>query len=182
MKQFLVSVLLVAVFASIGFSAGKAEIQLQLQEKTFLNPGGVEIIASMVGDLTMEDKMLMYTSYKKDDAAVGFVLNFLLPGIGIGNYVIGDTSGGTITLVGSLVSWAAYVVGMNLILSSPQVGVVVAYTGLGGACFFMIRGLVSPFTYVGNYNDQLKKSLLLTPMTAMVNDDVFHVDLYSISF
>jgi hypothetical protein len=179
MKIAFLSLSMLFLFICAGFSAGKAEIQLHLEEKTFLNPGGPEVIATMAGDISFEEKMLFYSMYKKEDAAIGFVLNFLIPGLGIGNYVIGDTSGGTITLVGSILSWAVYAVGLNMIYSTGYTGLLIGYAGIGGVCFFSIRGLVSPFTYVDHYNKQLKKALMMGNLSL---DDGFHMDLFSISF
>jgi len=126
--------------------------------------------------------MLFYSMYKNDGAAIGFVVNFLLPGLGIGNYIIGDTSGGTITLVGSLASWVVYAVGIGMIYTSGSVGAAIGYIGLGGVVFFGVRGWVSPFTYTSYYNDQLKKSLMMSPVASLKSDSVFHLDLISISF
>jgi hypothetical protein len=168
-------------FIGQGFCTVKTELQFQLQEKAFLNSEGIKTISEMLSDVSFEEKMMLYSTYKRDDAYNGFYLNCVLPGLGIGNYVIGDTQGGTITLVGTLVSWAVFLgsYGLAYTTFSRPIVIGMAIAGGGGVLFFLFRGVISPFTYVDNYNNQLKKALL---MGNMVFDDVFHADLISISF
>ncbi len=135
-----------------------AALQLSAEESAvseveLLIERGVEdnfsLISSKAAELSSNERMFLYERHKKE-ATVPFLLNFLL-GCGIGSYIEGDTTGGTVGLVGELGSLAIVLVGYN-----SGIG----YIGIATLLATRIYEIVRPFTFASNYNKELNLALL----------------------
>lgn len=140
---------------------------------------------SAIGDMTAgvdsQHKMFYYDQYKKS-VAVPLVLN-LFVGFGIGLYVEGDTEGGTIALVGDLLSASVYLAGylhsyngaLENDTDSITRGSFIMVGGLAAIIGFKIFGIVRPFIYANTYNKELSKALNLNSvqlsMMPVLGDD-----------
>jgi hypothetical protein len=185
MKRVLVLIFVLVSVPLFADSFNVDTIQGLLKNGQYLKPLINYNIVSSVSSLSMEERQGLYYKCVKKDAFGGFILNFLI-GFGIGNYAIGDTQGGTITLFGYLLSGGIIALSQGM-GSSISVGKsIVLATGLSGLGFFIIRGWVSPFTYQAYRNEEMKKLLLLndnlTYNRQSMSGDIFHLELMSFSF
>lgn len=113
--------------------------------------------------LDQSQKFMLYGEYKKDQW-VPFLVNFLV-GAGIGSFIQGDKTGGTIALVGDIAGLGSVVVGA---VSYANASYSNSYTtsGLGLMTFGYITllgtrifELIRPFTFMARYNSTLKNAL-----------------------
>lgn len=142
--------------------------------------GGVnknlDLIEAKSASLSPSEKLFLLDVHKKD-SGIPFVVN-LLSGFGIGSYIQGDISGGTIQLSGQLLGLVGLVAGIGMSAkvedhSSSYYGYGRDYyaneiTSLGKG--FMITGVIlfygmrlygyiSPFIFKNIYNGKLRAAL-----------------------
>jgi hypothetical protein len=166
------------------------QLQSGIDKQLFLDPNKFDGLASISSQLPLEMREFAYNNGQKSDAVGGLLLNIFLPGFGIGNYVIGDTSGGTLNLLGFLASAITLALGSSLtepgippiIRQISTLGMVVSGIGGAGAAFFVIRGWISPFIYQNMYNENLKKLLLPEQQKLTHSANEFELPVLSISF
>ena len=107
--------------------------------------------------------MLLYEQ-RKSQPAGPFVLNLLLP-FGIGSFVQGDNVAGVAVLVTSLVGGG--IVYADCASNSPTERCIagryeptaLGYIGTGVLVGGYVFGLIRPFTYANQFNEQLRKDL-----------------------
>ncbi len=141
-------------------------------------------IISLSASLENQDRAFLYASFAKEPT-VPFVIN-MLGGFGIGSYIQGDTTGGTIGLVGELGSIAAGIGGFFLMLGSgafvdidnpdpPPLrmgmlggGMTLFYGGIAAWIGFRLFECIRPFSYANNYNKMLRGMLYGVPVLSVV--------------
>ncbi|MDR1786262.1 MAG: P13 family porin [Spirochaetaceae bacterium] len=135
-------------------------------------------IAEESYNLTASEKMLLLDAHEKT-AGLPFTANLLI-GFGLGSYMQGDTTGGTIQLVGELVGVASMIAG-SVVLEAGMIytladtvtgdytegpsswaassgsGLILAGYALTAA--LRIYGCISPFVFKARYNTKLKSAL-----------------------
>jgi hypothetical protein len=141
-----------------------------------------DLLKMKIPELLDNEKMMIYDE-KKKDAAVPFLVNFIV-GFGIGSYIEGDPYGGTIQLIGSLAGLGTYVCGavlltraetsMNSILlsggsvyNSMIPGAIVMAAGALDMIGFGIFGWIRPWVFAGEYNSKLQS--LFMPKSVSIN-------------
>jgi hypothetical protein len=136
-----------------------------------LDDSTVTMIQRYSVNLTEAQKYSLYESNKKS-TTVPFVVNFLL-GAGIGSYIQGDTTGGTVALTTELLGGAMYLIGSINAVSTDTgntstKGITVAALGLVTYAVGRIYSWIRPFTYASNYNKRLSKALYGAPTVALI--------------
>ncbi len=111
--------------------------------------------------MSSSEKMLFYTQNKK--SVVSPLLLNIFVGCGVGSYVEGDVTGGTISLVGELGSvalyYGGYIVSASQGSKGSNVGLAMSGAGLIGLLSFRIYEIVRACTYTAEYNKQLQNAL-----------------------
>lgn len=161
MKKLFSVLLLIAVSVSVfAQSESVGSVAGMIKSDLFKNQGRIKEAAST---LKQTDKMMLYGEYKKDQW-VPFLVNFVV-GAGIGSFIQGDKTGGTIALVGDLIGLGAVIIGAssyyNAFYSDPYTtkglgAMTLGYVTLIGTRIFE---LIRPFTFTARYNSTLKESL-----------------------
>jgi hypothetical protein len=161
MKKLLAVLLLFAVsLPMFAQSESISSIAGMIKNDLFKNQDRIKEASS---SLKQTDKMILYNECKKDQW-VPFLVNFVV-GAGIGSFIEGDKTGGTIALVGDLVGMGAVAFGAaaysSEIYSNPYTTkglgtMTLGYVALIGTRIFEI---IRPFTYTARYNSTLKGTL-----------------------
>ena len=141
MKKILVTLLL--VISATFVCAGESRSLFDLYWNTTLFPVDYSMLShgSFLEPLS-ESTSLEIEGHKRTDRLIGVLVNLLIPGLG--SLIIGDTTGGIITMAGYYLSFAAVYGGIFIL--NP----IISVTGLLGMLGFGIYAIVSPFTYVKN--------------------------------
>jgi hypothetical protein len=103
----------------------------------------------------------------KQSSTLPFILNLLI-GFGIGSYVQGDSTGGTIALAGDIVSLALLYGGYGQALSAAYnyssytgtEGTGLMVVGVIGMIATRVFELIRPFSFASDYNKKLSNALL----------------------
>ncbi len=161
MKKLIAALLLVCLAASAFAQSGQAgSIAGMIKDDLFENEARIRAESK---NLDQSQKFMLYGEYKKDQW-VPFLVNFLV-GAGIGSFIQGDKTGGTVALVGDLAGLGSIVIGAASYASASSVDpytssglglMTVGYITLFGT---RIYELVRPFTYTAKYNSTLKTAL-----------------------
>ncbi|NPV00019.1 MAG: hypothetical protein HPY53_01435 [Brevinematales bacterium] len=175
--------MMIAVFVSIvnaGPAAKKAKINAEIKHWNIMDKytgdayfvNGVELSRYQYVD---------YEFYKKEPG-VGVFMNLLLPGFGLGNVILGDNDGALIQIVGWSSSVFVAVTGAAIDKKDPgsQIGKVIEYAGIAGLGFFIVRGIISSFTFCADYNDKLLE--LVKNGTISYNKDGLEINIYQYQF
>jgi hypothetical protein len=140
--------------------------------------GNYDAIKEAAGGLTETQRLNIYDYCKKDpisDGLLGAGVNFFV-GFGVGNFIIGDKSGGTLGLVMDLVisgimlasGSVVFISTMNMIAGwgpTSDIVMVAYYTMLGASSLITLSRviqLISPFNYVQSYNRKLFSALSIS--------------------
>lgn len=123
-------------------------------------------IIQLAQQLNQTQKQSLYTSHQKQ-ATLNAGLN-VLPGLGVGSFLQGDSGMGTTFLITDLLGITLMAIG----LSSPpnSLGANLGTTGLVAFSFSKGYGLVQPFQYSQTYNTLLREALQIEQVqTAHLN-------------
>lgn len=194
MNRILVLLVLLIVFSPLFAIAGDKgpapnlnyslmKTKAMIDARDFLRNGGVEQMQAVSVDLPDESRMALYDEYRNNGARGFFSL--LVPSLG--NWLVGDKLGGTISVVGFSGGYIGW-----LFTKKPYdlIGVAIMLAAY-------IYSPVSAFCYSGGYNEKLKSSLNIASidpaemgrkaMAEAVNmpktsPELFHFGLLSYSF
>lgn len=161
MKKLIAVILLFCLATAVFAQAGSAgSVAGMIKDDLFANEDRIRIASA---SLDQSQKFMLYGEYKKDQW-VPFLVNFVVGG-GIGSFIQGDKTGGTVALVGDIAGISAVVIGASSYASASYSD---PYTtkGLGMMTFGYIAllgtrifELVRPFTFTAKYNSTLKGAL-----------------------
>lgn len=135
-------------------------------------------LSQMSLNFSLNQKESLYSS-NKISVTTPFLLNTVF-GFGLGSYIQGDISGGSITLAGMLSTFTVFSLGYgaslhygeNIYLNCLSIASLTALVG------FKIFGMVRVFTYASNYNKKLSKVLNYVAITPKVsNNNDYKLDL-----
>lgn len=191
-----------AAYSEQTYSDNYYKFRLLIESRSLSDRYNRELFRGITQAMPWSERYALYSLYKKNaglEALGGCAVNCLLPGLGIGNFIIGDTRGGWITLIGSLSSLALVYIGEMMYYNSyysysytgsyyyyNPAADYVSFAGVAGYIFFCIRGLITPFTYMKNYNQDLLEALSANNMTAGLDarpaPDVVHITLFTVGF
>ena len=161
MKKLIATILLCCL-TTVAFAQAESagSVAGMIKDDLFANEARIKMAST---NLNQAQKLMLYGEYKKDQW-VPFLLNFVV-GAGIGSFIQGDKTGGTIALVGDLAGISAVVIGAtsyaNAVYSDPYTTKGLGLTTFGYIALLGMRifELVRPFTFTARYNSTLKGAL-----------------------
>ncbi len=190
-------------------SDNAAQVQSMIDDRVFMQNGGVEKMQGISSDLTVEWKEKLYKDNSKSPAWTW--MNLLVPSLG--NWIVGDRTGALITdfgvaggyiilYAGDIVvaySTAGYYIGNNMSFSDYHkdtvTGFILMLAGSVIMAGFEIYSCASVISYTDNYDGNLKAGLgisyidtdeIMQRMSALSTQkpliDLFHIDLLSCRF
>lgn len=135
--------------------------KILIDTKSFINDEGMHKLKEVSAGIPLDWKYLLYTQNEKN-ILIGCGLNLLVPTLG--NWVIGDTVGGIIGVVGIGGGYIIYAGGISASYSRGYSSTSISpliYLGAG----FILAGYIIPnisvLFYCDNYNKKLKQGLNL---------------------
>jgi len=137
------------------------KLQVLIKRKVFLKPAGKAQMMQLAAGLSQADKMYLYSTNTKDDAAMGLGLNLLLTSLG--SWVQGDTAGALTEITMALAAimamtngWDTYYDSWGYEWSEPNA---LFYLGVGCLVFNIVYMCARPFSWVKIWNRNLAESL-----------------------
>lgn len=138
------------------------KLQVLIKSKVFLKPAGKAQMLQLAAGLSEADKMYLYSTNTKDDAAIGLGLNLLLTSLG--SWVQGDVAGALTEITMALAAIMAMTNGWDdyytyygyYDYSEPNA---LFYLGVGCLVFNIVYMCVRPFSWVKIWNRNLAESL-----------------------
>lgn len=149
MKKLLV-LIFVVIAGTMAFADDNTVLQINMliDDNLFANQ---YVIADLAKDLSGTQKLMIYNQHK-NSPVLPFLFNFVI-GCGIGSYIQGDSTGGTIALCGDLGGALMVVIGYSsLNYSMFSIGSVLLLAS-------RIYEIVQPFVYSSRYNAALRTVL-----------------------
>ncbi len=125
----------------------KQQLMLMIRDRAFFQDDGQMQMNTLAQTLSEPDRYFLYSTNKKEDGFLGFILNLLLPSVG--SWVQGD-------YVSALVQDAAYVLGGLAYAFAPNPIDLIGATAVAAA---YIVGLITPWTFEGSWNRKLADGL-----------------------
>ena len=137
-------------------------LQMLISNKVFLKPVGKAQMMQLAAGLSQTDKMYLYSTNTKDDAAIGLGLNLLLTSLG--SWVQGDTAGALAEITMAIAAIVAMTNGWDdyydawgyYDYSEPNA---LFYLGVGALVFNIVYMCARPFYWVKRWNRDLAESL-----------------------
>lgn len=183
MKKFITFGILICLLFSVSnlFAAEKDEtsyfqINHLLDNSKKLTKEQILLISDLSSDLSAMQRNVLYES-NKQNTTMPLVLNLLL-GCGIGSFVQGDTIGGTVGLVGDILSatifYAGYMQAMVATTSWSSDGTEGSDLMLFGAALMFsskVSQIMRPFVYAKEYNKKLSSALMSISMVPVINQN-----------
>ena len=168
---------LATMFAAENNEVSFYKANMILSDSKNLSTEQISLLTDLSSDLSPMERTMLIESNKKSPT-IPFVVN-LLVGYAIGSFVQGDTTGGTIALVGDLVSLGVFYTGYIQALESiPSSGTYEGTEGVGlmlvgavGMLVSRIFELTRPFSYASNYNNTLSKALMNVAVIPVVTQN-----------
>jgi hypothetical protein len=115
-----------------------------------------------IGELTLNEKLILYTTLKKDSVFPTFMNGFI--GFGSGSFTQSDYMSGFIGFFGDTISYGilltAYGINSLRIMYLDKSGVNILIAS-GIACFILSKGyqLIAPSMYAGTYNKKIARKI-----------------------
>lgn len=136
-------------------------LQMLISNKVFLKPAGKAQMMQLAAGLSQTDKIYLYSTNTKDDAAMGLGLNLLLTSLG--SWVQGDTAGALAEITMAIAAivamtngWDTYYDYWGYEYSEPNA---LFYLGVGCLVFNIVYMCARPFSWVKMWNRNLAQSL-----------------------
>jgi len=181
MKKFIVLLLAIfllsvtSVFAQKSQDSSYYQLEMMLNKSKNLDDSQYYQISSMASGLSSAQRGTLFESHKKSPT-VPFIVNFLV-GFGIGSYIQGDAKGGTIALLGDLLSTGLIVGGYTVSLytiftgmsGEMNVGEGLMTAGAIGLVATRLFESIRPFSFASNYNKKLSNTLMSFSMVPLVD-------------
>jgi len=170
---------LATVFAAESNEMSFYQANMILSGSKNLSAEQIYLLKDLSSDLSPRERTMLLES-NKQSPTVPFVVN-LLVGYGIGSFVQGDKTGGTIALIGDLVSLGVFYTGYAEALlavsdgsSDGTQGSGLMLAGAVGMLVFRIYELTRPFSFASDYNNAVSKALMSVAVIPVVtqNKDV----------
>ena len=138
------------------------KLQMLISNKAFLKPMSKAQMRQLAAGLSEADKLYLYSTNTKDDAAIGLGLNLLLTSLG--SWVQGDTAGALTEITMAIAAILAMTTGWDeyydyyygYYYSEPNA---LFYLGVGALVFNIVYMCVRPFSWVKMWNRNLAESL-----------------------
>jgi hypothetical protein len=147
-----------------------AQVQELIRTRTHMKKDGAVRMLPLVSQLSEQQKMMLYTSNRKDNAVTGLLLNLLITSLG--SWVQGDVSGALIELslaisgaVMMVTGWEEGYDTWGVYYSEPTAGY---YIGVALLITDAVYMCVRPFTFVNEWNRKLAM-ILNVPYLAILD-------------
>jgi TolB-like protein len=159
--------------ATGGSTVATAQLQELIRTRTHMKRGGELQMLPLVAKLSEQEKMMLYTSNRKEGATTAMLLNWLVPSLG--SFLQGDITGGAIEL--SLVTTGAVMMlnGETEYYDSYY-GYwywdynAFFYIGAGVLGVYVVYYIVRPFQFVKQWNKKLA-TVLQVPYLALMDPE-----------
>ena len=157
--------------AAEGSSLAVAQLQEMIRTRTHMKKDGPARMLPLVSQLSEQQKMMLYTSNRKDNAVTSMLLNWLVPSLG--SFLQGDVTGGIVEL--SFVT-----LGLALILNGETEYYdwyygyyyyeknAAFYAGAAVLGVYVVYYIVRPFTFQKQWNQKLA-TILNVPYLAILD-------------
>ena len=180
MKKLLVVLVLLCTFGGLLFADDFTSCLNNIDKK--LDSTTIATIQKYSANLTEAEKYVLYEHNQMSGGNAAFI-NLCL-GFGIGSYIQGDTTGGTISLVADLAGYAMILAGEFKYSADlrkeeqavrngdynneSKANMNLSYVGLAIVAINRIFTCIRPYTYARSYNKRLSKALYGAPTVALV--------------
>jgi TolB-like protein len=149
-----------------------AQLQELIRTRTHMKKGGSSQMLPLVSQISEQQKMMLYTSNRKDNAVTGLLLNLLITSLG--SWVQGDVYGGLIELSLALTGAVCMVSGIDEYYdywgyyNVDYTGLF--YVGLAVLITDVVYMCVRPFQFVKQWNKNLADALQV-PYIALLDPE-----------
>jgi hypothetical protein len=154
-----------------GDALAMAQMQELIRARTHMKRGGDIRMASLTAKLNEQQRMMLYSSNRKDNAVTTMLLNWLVPSLG--SFIQGDTTGGIVELSLAATGLIMIANGESEYYDSTY-GYwywdynTFWYVGWGVLGVYIVYYVVRPFTFVRQWNQNLAK-VLQVPYLAILD-------------
>ncbi len=161
-----------------GNAAATMQMQALISGKAHMRPSGQLQMMSLADQLNDSERLMLYATNRKDNAALILLFNWLVPSLG--SWIQGDTSGALIEL-----SWLSLgIVGMTTGWEVDYWGYSyptwLYYTGIGCIVVYVVYYCVRPFNFQRQWNANLARGLKTLTLSVLDADgmtfDVYQTD------
>ena len=144
-------------------AGAKAQLMSMINNRSFLQTSGNLQMNNLAKKLSQNDRFFLYSTNKKDNAAIALVLNLVIPSVG--SWVQGDYVGALVEdllyITGFImmgVGWEEYTYG-TIITYTYSLPTAVFYAGTGFVVTAWITSLIAPFVFQSDWNNKLATAL-----------------------
>jgi TolB-like protein len=157
--------------AAGGSTLAMAQLQELIRTRTHMKKDGAARMLPLVSQLSEQQKMMLYTSNRKDNAVTGLLLNILVTSLG--SFVQGDASGGLIELSLAISGAVCMASGITEYYDYYYYEYYYEYNslfyiGLAALITDAVYMCVRPFTFVRQWNQNLA-TILNVPYLAILD-------------
>jgi TolB-like protein len=155
--------------AAGGSTLAVAQLQELIRTRTHMKRGGDMQMLPLVQQLSEQQRMMLYTSNRKDNAVTSMLLNWLVPSLG--SFLQGDVTGGIVEL-------SLFTVGLTTVLNGEteyyEYGYYYYeynsffYVGIGVLGVYVVYYIARPFQFVKQWNRNLA-TVLNVPYLAILD-------------
>jgi TolB-like protein len=164
--------------AAVGNAAATMQMQALIRAKAHMRQSGQLQMMSLADQLSDSERLMLYSTNRKDNAVMALLLNLLLTSLG--SWIQGDSAGALVEL-----SWMALgIVGVTTGWDYDYWGYAYPnwfyYVGIGAIAFNIVYMCVRPFTYQRQWNTNLARGLKTVTLSVLDADamtfDVFRTE------
>jgi len=164
-----------AATPAVGNAAATMQMQALIRAKAHMRQSGQLQMMAVADQLSDSERLMLYSTNRKDNAVMGLLLNILLTSLG--SWVQGDSAGALVEL-----SWMALgIVGVTTGWDYDYWGYAYPnwfyYVGIGAIAFNVVYMCVRPFTYQRQWNTNLARGLK-TVTLSVLDADAMTFDVY----
>ena len=157
-----------AVQPAGGNAAVTMQMQALIKSKAHMRKPGQLQMMGLADQLSESERLFLYSTNRKDNAAMGLLLNLLLTSLG--SWIQGDVSGALVEL-----SWMALgITGLTTGVEYDYWGYAyyngLFYVGVGAIAFNIVYMCVRPFTFQRQWNNNLSRSLKTVTLSFLDED------------
>jgi TolB-like protein len=153
-----------------GSTLAVAQLQELIRTRTHMKKDGSMIMLPLVSQLSEQQRMMLYTSNRKDNAVTSMLLNWLVPSLG--SFLQGDVTGGIVEL-------SLFTIGLVSILNGEDEKIdyygyyyyeynSFFYIGIGVLGVYAVYYIVRPFQFQKQWNEKLA-TVLNVPYLAILD-------------
>jgi len=162
-----------AVAPAGGNAAVTMQMQVLIRSKAHMRKAGQLQMMNLADQLNDSERIMLYTTNRKDDAVLALLLNVLIPSLG--SWIQGDVSGALVGLSWLTLGFVGTAAGLDSYYGSEPSGLY--YLGAGSFIFAYAYVCVRPFTFQRQWNRNLARGLK-TVTLSVLDADGLSFDVY----